>query len=179
MTDRSFSLYPFHAHEEFPEVEIFGTVSRRTNLLTLRYTMLGDLSVIAMPSPVPIPARRNKLWKETCFEFFISIKNSLRYWEFNMSPAGHWNVYRFTDHRQGRVEEIALKSLPFRFEKEPDAYSLTLDLNLDRIMPSGHVLEMGISSVLKPHEGTPTFWALTHPGTEADFHRRDSFILEL
>jgi hypothetical protein len=179
MTDRSFSLYPFLNDEPFPDVEIFGTVTRRSPILSIRYTMLGDLPSLSMPSPVPIPGRRNKLWQDTCFEFFVGIKNSLRYWEFNLSPAGHWNVYRFADYRQGMKEEIALKSLPFSFEKEPDAFSLAIDFNLDKIMPSNHVLELGVSAVLKPNKGNITHWALTHPGEKPDFHRRDSFAIEL
>ena len=63
--------------------------------------------------PADMPARRDRLWEETCFEFFLAVKNSPRYWEFNLSPAGHWNVYRFADYRQGMQEEPAFASLPF------------------------------------------------------------------
>jgi hypothetical protein len=47
------------------------------------------------------------------------------------------------------------------------------------IVPSEQKLEAAISAVIKLRNGKVTFWALTHPGPEADFHRRDSFIIEL
>ena len=46
--------------------------------------------------PFPVfPRRRDRLWEETCLELFLGEEGSERYWEFNLSPAGHWNVYRF------------------------------------------------------------------------------------
>lgn len=38
---------------------------------------------------------------------------------------------------------------------------------------------LAISIVIKPQNGEITYWALTHPGPQADFHRRDSFLIEL
>ena len=37
----------------------------------------------------------------------------------------------------------------------------------------------GIAAVIKLAGGELTYWALTHPGPAADFHRRDSFVVEL
>jgi hypothetical protein len=47
------------------------------------------------------------------------------------------------------------------------------------IIPAEQALEVAISAVIKLRSGNVTCWALTHPGPEADFHRRDSFIIEL
>jgi hypothetical protein len=38
---------------------------------------------------------------------------------------------------------------------------------------------MAVSAVIKTRRGEVTLWALTHPGPEADFHHRDSFIIKL
>ena len=38
---------------------------------------------------------------------------------------------------------------------------------------------VGIAAVIKLAGGGLTYWALTHPGPQADFHRRDSFLVEL
>src|SRR4030042_7193941 len=58
-------------------------------------------------------------------------EGSERYWEFNLSPAGHWNVYRFASYRKEMREEPAFASLPFRVRTEPEA------LRLSRLSPKG------------------------------------------
>jgi hypothetical protein len=123
-------------------------------------------------------ARRNLLWEETCFEFFVAARDSPRYWEFNLSPAGHWNVYRFEAYRQGIQEEMAFKSLPFTVRYSSDSLLLTLELSLDKILCAEQALEAAISAVIKTKDSRATYWALIHPGPHPDFHRRDSFTMQ-
>ena len=126
--------------------------------------------------------RKNGLWEETCFEFFLGVKGSERYWEFNLSPSGHWNVYRFKSYRQGMQEEPAFTSLPFSVQLYSNSLLLSLGLGLDKIIPQeqvSEVLQVALSAVIKTRDGKTTYWALTHPGPQADFHRRDGFIIEL
>jgi len=132
-----------------------------------------------MAGPAEAPGRRHGLWEGTCFELFLGLKDSPRYWEFNLSPAGHWNVYRFESYRQGMVEETAITALPLRVQRREDSLSMALELDLRAIVPAGRALEAAIAAVLKSREDEASYWALTHPGPEADFHRRDGFILEL
>ncbi len=54
-----------------------------------------------------------------------------------------------------------------------------MELNLDMIVPSERGLKVAISTVIKLKDGKVTYWALTHPGAQADFHHCDSFIIEL
>jgi hypothetical protein len=119
------------------------------------------------------------LWEDTCFEFFLGIKNSAQYWEFNLSPAGHWNVYRFDGYRQGMQEETAFENLPFNVQNQADGLALGLDVDLDKIISVQQAIEVAITTVIKDRDGEVTYWALTHRGVEADFHLRDSFIIEL
>jgi hypothetical protein len=137
------------------------------------------LAELVIPARADLPAREHGLWEETCFEFFLAVKNSPQYWEFNLSPAGHWNIYCFQAYRQGRQEETAFRSLPFSVQSRPDSLLLVLELDLDRIVPADQALEVAIAAVSKLLDGQATYWALTHPGPQADFHRRDSFIIEL
>ena len=76
-------------------------------------------------------------------------------------------------------EETALTSLPFSVEIRRDALRLALELDLERIVPSDQALEAAVSAVLKPKVGEATYWALTHPRPQADFHWREGFILDL
>jgi hypothetical protein len=179
MKDQNFSLWPFQPADSLPHLKITGNVARRSNEFAIRYAIHGQLAELVIPGPTDIPGRRNGLWEETCFEFFLAVKDSPGYWEFNLSPPGHWNVYRFAAYRQGMQEEMAFTSLPFRVQKQSDALRLALELDLDKIVKTGQILEVAISAVIKPKKGEVTYWALTHCGPQPDFHRRDSFILEL
>jgi hypothetical protein len=179
MNSLTFSLKPFPATDLLPHLEIMGNIGRRSGTLTISYVLLGPLREVAIPGPADIAGRKNALWKETCFEFFLAITNSDQYWEFNLSPAGHWNVYRFKSYRQGMQEEQAFTSLPFTAAREPDALRLSLELDLYKIILTDQALKVAISAVIKPVNGKITYWALAHPGLEADFHRRESFMLNL
>jgi len=179
MNEQSFCLQPFPSASSLAHLRITGSIARRSNRLAIRYALRGHLAGFAIPVFADIPARREKLWKETCFEFFLAVKNSPRYWEFNLSPAGDWNVYRFAGYRQGMQEEPAFASLPFSFETRPEFLVLALELDLDRIVQAGQPLEVAISAVIKPGKGEATHWALTHGAQQADFHRRDSFVIQL
>lgn len=179
MNDTHFSLQPFPAENPIPELHISGTIGRQLNILKLNYQLEGDLEQIAIASPADIPSRQDELWRETCFEFFLAIKDDPGYWEFNLSPAGHWNVYRLTDYRQGMAGETAFNSLPFNVQRKANSLSLSLEVNLDAIALPEQPLEVGITTVIKDIEGQVTYWALAHTETDADFHRRDSFLVKI
>jgi hypothetical protein len=177
MSDQIFSLQPFSKGPS-SDLEIIGTVARRANVLTISYSLLGDLTDVVIAPPAT-PTRQSQLWEATCFEFFLGTKNDKQYWEFNLSPAGHWNIYCFDTYRQGMKEETAFPTLPFSVQTEPDALSIALKLNLGAVFAASQALEMAIAVVVKHSSGDTSYWALKHPGKEADFHLRDSFTLKL
>jgi hypothetical protein len=74
-------------------------------------------------------------------------------------------------------EEAAIVSLPFSVEETVDSLLLVLELNLDKLVPVDRRLEVAISTVIKTKDAAIGYWALTHPDTQADFHRRDSFTI--
>lgn len=176
MNNQIFSLQPFPSDDILPDIKIKSAIAFKNNILDISYTLVGNLADVIIPPPSNTPVRQHKLWQDTCFEFFFGIQNSPAYWEFNLSPAGHWNVYRFKDYRQGMQEEIALRILPFSIQSYPDALSLVLNLDLTAIISVDYSLEVAITTVTKHNDGKVRYWALTHTGSEADFHRRDSFI---
>ena len=177
MSDQIFSLQPFSQNSS-SDLEIIGTVARRANVLTISYSLLGDLADVVVAPPAA-PARQSQLWEATCFEFFLGTKNDKQYWEFNLSPAGHWNIYCFADYRQGMKEETAFPTLPFSVQTEPDALSIALKINLGAVFAASQTLEMAIAAVVKSTTGDLSYWALKHPEKEPDFHLRDSFTLKL
>ena len=76
-------------------------------------------------------------------------------------------------------EETRIKRLPFDVQIEPRSLSLELAVNLDPIIERKMLIEVGIASVIQRLNGQETYWALVHPGPEADFHLREAFVLEL
>lgn len=196
MNEFSFSLKPFPGSAFVPQIDITAKVVRQIDLFAIAYEVQGDLSQIHFPSPTIaidepnplapfptreggnpyIPIRKGELWQTTCFEFFLGLQNSSSYWEFNLSPSGDWNVYRFTGYRQGMVEEDKITSLPFQMHRESHLFRLDLALDLAPIMPSNTEIDLGITAVIQPQQGEIGYWALTHCGTQPDFHLRDSFI---
>ena len=179
MSEKRFPLQPFPGGTQPGDLRLTATVGRRSNIIAIQYVLLGNLTGLAIPAPAPIPSRKNKLWEETCFEFFVAVKNSPRYWEFNLSPSGHWNGYSFEAYRQGMREEMAFTSLPFTVNRQSDSLSLDLETDLGRIVKAGQAIEVAISAVIKRQDGDVTFWALIHRGRQADFHLRDNFVVEL
>lgn len=177
--ERDFYLQPFASNELSNELKIVGTIDRNIDRLAICYELVGNLKVVSIASSSNSPKRKHNLWEETCFEFFLGLKNIDRYWEFNLSPAGHWNVYRFDRYRQGMQEETAFTTLPFTVEDRSKSILVTLNLDLEKIVPADAVLQVSITSVIKDINGEITYWALTHKSKEADFHLRDSFAIEL
>jgi len=177
MTIRSFSLHPFDSVGPRPQVEITGRLTRRADDLTIGYLLQDRLAEVLIPEPLAAQARLDRLWEKTCFEFFLGLKDSPQYWEFNLSPDGAWNVYRFTGYRQGMAAEQAFASLPVLVQNRPESLRLTLEVDLAGILPANTALEVAIAAVIQGADGRLTHWALAHPGPQADFHQRDSFLI--
>ena len=182
MNNRGFFLRPFLSAGLPQDLEITGSIERCSDTLSISYKIAGPMDEIILPALADIRMRKNGLWEETCFEFFLGVKGSERYWEFNLSPSGHWNVYSFKSYRQGMQEEPAFATFPFSVQLFSNSLLLSLGLELDKVMQLeqvSEVLQVAISAVIKTMAGNTTYWALVHPGPEADFHRRDGFIIEL
>lgn len=216
MSQQLFKLHPFASQDGLTNFEIRGRIARQASVLELEYIVAGDRSDIVMPPVSDQPTRQHDLWQHTCFEFFVGLTGRDRYWEFNLSPAGHWNIYSFESYRQGMQEELAFASLPFTVQANSGTFSLSLKLDLqpflaayttladpenlllgksDSYSPQGwgargaetdsaialdnQSIDVAITTVVKHQNEQITYWALTHTGPEADFHRRDSFVIHL
>jgi len=133
---------------------------------------------LSIPAAAEAPRRKDRLWEETCLELFLGTADSMEYWEFDFSPSGHWNAYRFTRYREGMREEPAFTFLPFAVRIGPDAIELSTELDVGKIIPGGETIEAGVAAVVNTVKGGTNHWALAHPGPRPDFHRRENFALE-
>ena len=172
----TFELIPFPADNP-PKIEITGEVNRVENNLSIRYTINGEIETILLPNPAA-PTRKHDLWKATCFEFFIAIPDQPRYWEFNLSPSSDWNVYVMDAYRQVNMrEEAAFQQLPFEFKRANDGLALDISVDLSSLVRAEQTIQLGVTTVIQSKDGSESYWALAHPGMQADFHVRASFII--
>ena len=179
MPSHNYKLFPFSLTNRPAGVDVSGKITRQYDILTIIFEISGPLNLITIPVAADKPTRKNRLWDATCFELFIKEKESDSYWEYNLSPSGHWNVYRFDDYRKGMAEETTFSGLPFHVSRQTNTLRLDATLNLKKLFPSNLAVQTAVSAVIKSTAEKISFWALTHPGPEPDFHQPDSFILEL
>ncbi len=76
-------------------------------------------------------------------------------------------------------EETALTQLPFEFRKTDDEVLLDISVDLNPILQSEPILQIGITTIIQTNSSNETYWALAHPGQHADFHLRESFIINI
>ena len=129
------------------------------------------------------PQRLDGLWQHTCFEAFVGVVGVSGYWEFNVSPAGDWNVYRFSGYRTGQSLELAYGTLPLSVSVQPGLLQLELCCSMPPTLhgqfKAGTGLELGLTAVLEVQGGELSYWALEHAGQEPDFHDRRSWVMRL
>jgi len=189
---QSFVLYPFQPQRSpagpiasgpagpGAGLELTGQIRRRGETLELVLRLVGDLASVVLAAPSSRPERRDDLWRSTCFELFIAAAGEPVYREVNLSPSGDWNVYRFSGYRRGMENEPSLQALPFGFKPLPGSIELLLAWPLpDDLRATDPFLEVGVCAVIEQRHGQLSYWAATHPGDEADFHRRDGLLLRL
>src|SRR5512135_857944 len=137
MLPRRFLLEPFPGEGNPAGLTIGGSIGRSADTLSARYEVRGKLSKVLVPAVADAPRRKNRLWEETCFELFLGTAGSGEYRELNLSPSGHWNVYRFDGYREGMREEEAVMSLPIDVRIGPDLLELSMALDVGKILPTG------------------------------------------
>jgi hypothetical protein len=179
MTEHSFSLVPFPVPNT-PNITLSGSMGRDQIGLRVNYSLSGDLQAISIPGPSPRPSRKNGLWTSTCFEFFLAVPDRPEYWEFNLSPSGDWNVFHMDSYRRvGFREESRIDELALTFLHGDERCTLDCVVDIQPILTADMEVLAGVASVIQTLSGDETYWALLHPGPQADFHSRGSFILRL
>ncbi len=187
-----FTLKPFEMTAETANLALTATVKRHQNRLSISYCLSGDLASVVLPVEIPTEGksaqRKDRLWEQTCFEFFLGTgrdgkafqeNRNLPYWEFNLSPTRDWNVFALQGYRQGLTEAAAFSHLPFTLRTSADALHLDLSVDIEPLIEAAQSWRLGISAVLLLRSQQESFWAIAHPAAEADFHHPDSFVVEL
>lgn len=181
--EREFALQPFALEARELGLSLGGRLVRQGNHLRLDYQLSGDLNSVVMSAAAPGgPKRRDGLWEHTCFELFLAAEGAEPYWEVNLAPNGDWNLYRLEGYRQGLQPVRDREALPFMVRHGAGEMELTLELLLPRELAMAcrtRPLQLGVTAVIEQPGGALSYWALSHGGPEADFHRREDFLLQL
>ncbi len=179
MSGTTFELAPFPGMPAPEGVRISGEARRSGAMLNLEWRLESPEGAIALAPAANRPERRRELWEETCFEFFLTSPEAPGYWEFNLAPSGHWNVFRFDAYRAGMRDEAAFQALPFDVSKRPGTCTATATIDLTGLGLAAAPWSLAIAMVVAEPAGRISYWALAHPGAEADFHHPDAFVLHL
>ncbi|MDH4320876.1 MAG: DOMON-like domain-containing protein [Desulfobulbaceae bacterium] len=170
---------PLHPFAEAPAVTLRAGIERRPDGLFLSYLLAGDLAALLIPPASDMPSRLDRLWETTCLECFFGEPGRPGYREINLSPTGDWNLYAFDDYRQGMREEPAVKELAVTVTTTADTVAVSVLLPTAGLLPAAGTIEAGLCAVLQEQSGRRSFWALTHPAAQPDFHDRRGFVLHL
>lgn len=125
------------------------------------------------------PGRRDGLWRRTCAELFVARSGHAGYLEWNLSPSGHWNLYRFDGYREGG-REAALDGAA-----APRTSPLEPGIVVEGFLPlapfglAAAPLELAACAVVETAGGVLSWWAPAHAGDRPDFHDRGGFALRL
>jgi hypothetical protein len=152
----------------------------RDNTLVLSYRLQGDLEALRIPA-MSSPTRADGLWCHTCFEAFLRSGNASGYYELNLAPSTEWAVYEFFTYREA-MKPLALEHSPqITVRREPDNLNLNalIDLSAFVGVRDAATLELALSAVLEDAHGRLSYWALTHPRAEPDFHHAGSFTMQV
>lgn len=76
-------------------------------------------------------------------------------------------------------KETAIAAIASASSQEDSAFVLRCALSLANIVLPANILEVGVSCVLEHNNGEKSYWALSHPGKQPDFHHPDGFGLKL
>lgn len=139
-------------------------------VLILRYVLRADMDRMRLAPPAPA-ARRDELWKRTCFEAFIAEGTNGAYRELNFSPSSEWAMYSFAAYRKGMAP---LETAPPEIRSERGAQQLTLDVRVQTGLFAAH--RLALAAVIEDENGRLSYWALRHPPGKPDFHHSESFV---
>lgn len=147
--------------------------------------VVGPIDEILWNSSIQTPAnsnkhelRKNELWKNTCFEFFLApdLEKTSPYLEMNINSSNEWNLYALSAYREN-LQEISLssiKELPLLTIHKKTSEEMLVNIKTSLELPwiGKH---MGSTLILESTMGFKSYWALDHCSPQPDFHNKASF----
>ena len=160
-------------------IAVSGEVTLKNTLIQISYQLLGNIGEINIPQHSENASRKDNLWESTCLELFITKSGNSDYWEYNLSPSQDWAVFRFTEYRENKTDDLTISNIDIDTRIDN---STLFELNSSLPIPDtliGHRLCVGISAVIQDNSGNVYYYALDHLNQQPDFHDRNSFAITL
>lgn len=167
-------LISHSAHPSQTVTQVVVTAARPSReRIELTYRIDGDLDAIRWPEPADA-AFTDELWTHTCPEAFIAGEGDF-YRELNLSPSTRYAIYDFNGYR-GHMRNADERDVAIRWDRTRG------ELRAECAMPAlaqVDVWRVGLTMVIEDVSGAKSFWALSHPSPEPDFHNAASFSARL
>lgn len=171
-------LVAFGPGDGLPPVSVRAAVRLRSGSLEFRLVVAG-VGYLVPGEAACGPERRDGLWRQTCAELFVGVVGRCGYLEWNLSPSGHWNLYRFEGYRADGRPETAISDGSPRVDRSEQELIIIAALPLAPLGLADLPLEVGVSAVMESATGDLSHWAWHHPAARPDFHDRRGFVLRL
>jgi hypothetical protein len=174
-------LKPFKEGDLIEGINLSCSVELVEESLLFNFSLEAEDGAIVVPEKSKAAVKNDRLWKNTCFEFFISETERDAYFELNFSPSGDWNFLAFDDYRETSQKQSDMDiGKMAEWSKDSDGLTLTAKLPLSLFSKnSTEALDIGIAAVLEHSNAELSYWALAHNGPKPNFHNRDSMCLSI
>ena len=139
---------------------------------------IGLRWIVAGAQRLVVPAlagrgRADELWRTTCFELFVMAGEGPGYSEFNLSPSERWAAYDFSGYREGMTSRVVPRAPVCTWRGGGAAAIFDAAVPLSALpAPPWHY---GLSAVIEEEGGHRSYWALSQPPGQPDFHDRACF----
>jgi len=180
MSRIEFSLHPFsQPNSRNLPIAINGSISMQNHSISIMFQIIGEIDGLIIPEISQLPSRKDELWNTTCCELFIAKSGDAGYWEYNLSPSHDWAIFKFSNYRTDKINDLSITGLDINTIIDKDSkFELNTLLPLpDKLI--GQNLRIGISSVIQNKAGELYYYALRHPGAKPDFHDRNCFTIQI
>ena len=139
-------------------------------------------------NPKLLGIRKDQLWENNCFEFFLGFTASPQYLEGNLAPNGDWNIFLFDEYRKNKRPyddlDIGISSTGNSLEVVVDFKQMlhfeSLGLAAMMFTLPNSVEFSGPDEASKPkcdgykqNPPAPYYFALKHSHDNPDFHARN------
>lgn len=167
-------------HPDFPPLAVrcvwAAIDASHPHWLALRWRIDGASAIIV--PPFAGRARRDELWRTTCFELFARAPGAADYLEYNFSPSQAWAAYGFNGYRAGMVQR-EIRHVPVADWRGGASGLALFDARIARSDLPPPPWEYQMTAVIEEVGGRKSYWAVTHPQGPPDFHDPTCFAATL
>lgn len=169
------------AQNATPDIQIIAAIeSTQVGILQVGFWVNDPNQRIIWPATLAKLSRQDFLWRHSCFELFIGVKNHDLYREINLSRSNAWQAYQFEEYRYPedsppqQASDIELISL------NNTRFGITAVLDINPFLHQ-HNLKMkdlfiGTTSVINTAT-KPLLFAMQHSTVPPDFHNKRDWLL--